>query len=683
MKHVLRSSVFVFTCFTCIWTLSPLFALEEETIEYPLDSGKYIGPVDVVLSQDGQFLFVAEEDARQLRKVRIDGTCPAEILPLPIRPARMKLLKDGQRIALVGGEVNGQFLLIDAEKMEILYSIPVGHTPIALDIFSPDVAEQSEEPEMAYVANRFSGDFSVLSLTEQKELNRIHFGREPIAIAVAPNGKTVIIVPHLPEDKAMESGITLTVRLYEPPTEVMTELRLRNGTMGARDVTIIPDGRYAFLTCMLANFENVPTHVDGGWMIENMIAVIDLETKQYADTFYLDDFGRGNGNPWGICCSPDSKFIAVTHAGSCEISLLSLPKLRQILDSRPISNRPGLGSLTTPYLRIGESALPTRMRIPTGLKGTRRIVMNEKHQMFFTAYYEDSIGRIDLIVTEPIEHSQGFLSDPKISEQPTRLDEPLVFAETPFLPLIFEDLTPLDLITGVHFDRKVARLGPVPVLTDIRWGNQLFNDATLCYEHWLSCATCHPDGRSDCVNWDLLNDGIGNPKNTKSMLLSHETPPAMISGVRANAEIAVRSGIKSILFAKRPEREAEAIDAYLKSLQPIPSSHLVRGELSESAKRGKSLFNSSRTGCSNCHPAPFFTDLQMHDVGTRSYRDTQGDYDSPTLVEVWRTSPYLHDGRYITIKELIVKGKHVNTDGRLDQLSEEEIDDLVEYVLSL
>ena len=49
-----------------------------------------------------------------------------------------------------------------------------------------------------------------------------------------------------------------------------------------------------------------------------------------------------------------------------------------------------------------------------------------------------------------------------------------------------------------------------------RKGEMLFNDAQLCFQGWQSCASCHPaDARADGLNWDLLNDGIGNPKNVK------------------------------------------------------------------------------------------------------------------------------------------------------------------------
>jgi hypothetical protein len=88
-------------------------------------------------------------------------------------------------------------------------------------------------------------------------------------------------------------------------------------------------------------------------------------------------------------------------------------------------------------------------------------------------------------------------------------------------------------------------------------------------------------------------------------------------------------------------------------------------------------------GCHICHPAPLYTDLKPHNVGTRSPGEFTERFDTPTLIEVWRTAPYLHDGRYTTIRELLVDGRHGLSSGRLEALSEQEIQDLVEFVLSL
>jgi len=57
-------------------------------------------------------------------------------------------------------------------------------------------------------------------------------------------------------------------------------------------------------------------------------------------------------------------------------------------------------------------------------------------------------------------------------------------------------------------------LGPKPQWDSVRRGEMLFHDGRICRRGWQSCATCHPDGRADALNWDLLNDGIGNPKKS-------------------------------------------------------------------------------------------------------------------------------------------------------------------------
>ena len=212
----------------------------------------------------------------------------------------------------------------------------------------------------------------------------------------------------------------------------------------------------------------------------------------------------------------------------------------------------------------------------------------------------------------------------------------------------------------------------------------LFHNADLCFQHWQSCATCHPDARADGLNWDLLNDGMGNPKNTRSMLLTQQGGPAMAMGVRENAQAAVRAGIAHIQFAVRPEEEARAIDEYLKSLRPVPSPHLIDGRLSPAAERGKKSFYDPNIGCARCHPEPYYSDKRAYDVGSAGEFDQPTDrFNTPGLLEVWRTAPYLHDGRYLTIKELIVRGKHGGKDGNLDTLNEQQVDDLVEFILSL
>ncbi|MEZ6080946.1 MAG: hypothetical protein R3C56_36335 [Pirellulaceae bacterium] len=93
------------------------------------------------------------------------------------------------------------------------------------------------------------------------------------------------------------------------------------------------------------------------------------------------------------------------------------------------------------------------------------------------------------------------------------------------------------------------------------------------------------------------------------------------------------------------EKDVDDLYAYLISLRPVPSPHLTPdGKLTESAER-EVLFE----GKANCVRLPSRTVLhrqrQMHTVGVLSPNEPDGRYDTPSLLESYRTAPYLHDGR--------------------------------------
>jgi cytochrome c peroxidase len=89
-------------------------------------------------------------------------------------------------------------------------------------------------------------------------------------------------------------------------------------------------------------------------------------------------------------------------------------------------------------------------------------------------------------------------------------------------------------------------------------------------------------------------------------------------------------------------------------------------------------------GCAECHPAPLFTDLKTSPVGTAGPLD-QGveQFDTPSLVEVWRTAPYLHDGSAATIRDVLTARNPNDEHGKTSHLTPAELDDLIAYVLSL
>ena len=153
----------------------------------------------------------------------------------------------------------------------------------------------------------------------------------------------------------------------------------------------------------------------------------------------------------------------------------------------------------------------------------------------------------------------------------------------------------------------------------------------------------------------------------------------MSTGIRPGAEAAVRAGFQHIQFAQVAEQDAVKVDAYLKSLAPVPSPYLQDdGELSEKAAKGKEVFK--QASCTSCHGGAYYTDFKQHNMGKQGIYDFQNVWDTPTLVEVWRSAPYLHDGRCKDMKAVFTEAKHGL---EYQELSDQEIEQLVEYVNSL
>lgn len=632
-------------CLLIVWNL---LAAAPPAAEAPV----YLGPSAVVASKDARSLYVACTDVKQIAVVDIAGGKVVRTLETPAEPTGMALSPDGRILYVTCAAPQSTVCLLEVNSGKLRGSIPAGHTATG-----PAVRPDGKR---LYVCNRFDNDVSVIDLEAEKEVARVPVTREPLAAAVTPDGEMVFVSNHLPLDPADGYDVAGVVTAIDTETNRPATIRLRNGSSSLRGVCVSPDGKYAYVVHILARYQMPTTQLERGWMNTNAMSVIDVQTQELVNTVLLDDVDLGAANPWGIACTADGKSICVSHAGTHELSVIDqaamLEKLLAIPDEKR-SGRPGTRSDA-----YGAAAAVTAAGVPNDLSflvGLRRRIR---------LHGGGPYGRFAI---EGI-HVKG----------PRGLA--LVGSKAYIACYFTDNLSILDLAPKSEKPVSTIPLGPRPKLTQQRRGELLFNDAMICFQHWQSCASCHPDARVDGLNWDLMNDELGNPKNAKSMLLAHRTPPAMASGVRADAAMGVRKGITHILFAVRPEEDAVAIDAYLKSLEPVPSPYFVDGKLSPAAQRGKRLFFDEKIGCAKCHPEPLYTDLLLHDVGSKGRFDRRETFDTPTLIECWRTAPYMHDGHYTTMKALIAEGKHGQRGGgAIDKLTEEQIDDLVEFVLSL
>ena len=612
----------------------------------------YLSPSALVADTQTKTLYIAQATAKQVVVFDIAASKVTKAFSLPGNPSGLALSADRSRLYVTWALTKGRVKVVNLQTGRVSYTLPAGHTPMAPVL--------SLDGKTLYVCNRFSNNVSVIDIAARKELTLIPVQREPVAAAITLDGSFLFVANHLPAGAADRGDIAATVSVINTKTnKVVTTIELPNGTTSLQGICISPDGRYAYATHILARYTVPTTQLERGWMNTNAFSIIDVQNKELIDTVLLDDVDYGAANPWAVGCTSDGKYICVTHAGTDELSIIDasamMDKIRKYhADQKNAQNRTiGQGD----YGSYGTSSMPSsnipnelsflygiRQRIKLCGKGPRALAIVGSN-IYVAEYFTDSMTVVDIGKT-----------------------------------------------TGTK--TTALALGSTPKMSIRRRGEMLFHNASLCFQHWQSCASCHPGGaRVDALNWDLLNDGIGNPKNTKSLLFSHRTPPAMFTAVRENAETAVRSGIRHILFAVRPEEDAVAIDEYLKSLKPVASPYLARrpasrrktrgqvnGKLSASAKRGRRIFNKAR--CASCHKGALHTDLQKYNVGIGKGLDKDREFDTPTLVEIWRTAPYLYDGRAVTIKEVLTKYNPDDKHGLTSNLSDKEITDLANFVLS-
>ena len=87
--------------------------------------------------------------------------------------------------------------------------------------------------------------------------------------------------------------------------------------------------------------------------------------------------------------------------------------------------------------------------------------------------------------------------------------------------------------------------------------------------------------------------------------------------------------------------------------------------------------------CAYCHFAPYFTDRQQRDVGTKQASDRQGKFDVPHLNNIYDSAPYLHNGMANTLEEIWTVHNPYDTHGYTNDLTKDQLNDLIEYLKTL
>ena len=561
-------------------------------------------------------------------------------------PAHFALSPDGAT-AYVADHTADAVRVVDLRAGAVTETYAVGRGPVHV-VVSPDGGR-------LYVSARFDKRVHVVDLAHS-EVSSFAVGREPYGLLLSRDGSRLYVANsvddtvsvHDPQTGAesmrwsvgrqprymietedgrlvVVCGLDRAVWILDTAGGAVLERRHVPKSSLMRQVVATRDGRYVLIAHLLSHDEVPTLQMERGWIHSNGFSVLDLDRSGRAVTLLLDELLRGAANPWGVALSPDGRTLYVTLSGIHEVALVDLPRALALAE---LTQTPeAITALSEDVEILAREGIARR--VPSGGIGPRGVA------------WSDALGAI--VVGN-------------------------YFSET---------LTVLDPENGTV--RATIALGAAHEETLERRGERLFNDARLCYQNWYTCASCHQeDATVDALNWDLPNDGVGNSKNAKTLHDVADTPPAMWAGVRSDMDAGVQAG-QRFLGAIPNEENHEALLAFLRNARIAPNP--FRGDDSDAEARGKRLFERAR--CPACHMAPKYTDLRMHDVGLRGPLDQRSRFDTPSLRDVYRTAPYLHDGRAPTLLSIFTDHNVRDWHGRTRGMTPAELADLVAYVRSL
>ena len=244
-----------------------------------------------------------------------------------------------------------------------------------------------------------------------------------------------------------------------------------------------------------------------------------------------------------------------------------------------------------------------------------------------------------------------------------------------------------------------------PLSKEIHRGKILFYTALqpMVGRRWISCSSCHPDGDPDGRTWQnpeglratppLFGLAWTHPLHWSADRDESQDFEHTIRGALMQGRGLVRGGINKSLDKpnKGLSADLDALAAYTNSHKFTMSPYAKTG-LSESAQRGRSLFNSKKVGCATCHSGPFYTDSRprpkplRHDVGTGQADPSEKmgpKYDTPMLLGLYRSAPYLHHGKAATLVDVLTTHNTGDRHGHTSHLDKKQLGDLAEFLKAL
>lgn len=615
-------------------------------------------------------------------------------------PVALAVSRDGNRLYVACERAN-LLLEVNVAERRVLREVQVGQRPCGVAL--------SHDERQAFVANRLSGTLTVVDVDSFRETRTVPVGQEPHAVAIDPgsdaalvlttgdNGATVVdadgqtstrpllmgsgpwsaaidprnrlayvtnVRPTIPQFRdAVQSELTV---IDLQSRRVHSRLRVPEANM-LQGIAWVPNANVALFTLMRTKNLIPTSRLAQGWVITNGIGVAWPDGR--VDQVLLDEPGASFPDPLDIAATPDGRWAIITSGGANEVAVVDIGRLLAWVQGHSELDR---ANKLPNY--VGSAAEFVTARIPVGRNPRGVTVSADSSRAFVTNALDDTISIIDLN---------------KLAVE------------------------------------GVIDLGGPREVTELRRGERLFHGAGITFGNQFSCRSCHPDGHTNGLAFDIEADGIGlHPVDNRTLRGIFDTPPFKWEGT--NPTMHRQCGPRLAVFFTRlapfSKDELDATMRYICTIEQPPNRYRRPDGLTVAQRRGKLVFERTTTNdgtplaqedrCVGCHNGAYRTNRQRSRVGTTMWLDTVLDvdlsnlyqtdefgelgiffyadvgipqiaFDVPQLRNVVDSPPYLHNGGCATLEEIWTRFNMVDDHGATADLTRQQMNDLIAYLKSL
>ncbi len=588
---------------------------------------RYRSPDDMALSPDGRRLFVVCSGSGEVMAVDTATGAIAGRVPVGKVPRGIALAPGGKRF-YVTNSWSDTVSEVDATSLQVLRTLPAGFEPTGVTV---DAARN-----VLYVANRLSDDISMIDLAAGADVQRFVAGRGASYVAASPDGAHIYVSHIYPEIGHFRAAPLSEITELDAARHVVARRLALHNAAGVFHIALSRDGRIG-IAGELRPKNLVPlAHVEHGWVFGDSLAVFG-EGIDGVVQLPLDQIETFPSLPFGVAISPDQTRAYVSASGSNEILILDFAKL------------------------VAAARSPKAARMANDLSASAAYVLAH-------------------VAVGHNPRSLQVSPDGKLLYVANRLDDTISVVDTARAAVI-----------------STIPLGAPSPLTPERRGERLFYSSMYSFGHQFGCANCHLDSTFDGLSWDLEPDGFGvDIVDNRALEDIKDTAPYKWNG--GNPDLQTECGPRTERFFFRSQgfrgADLEDLVKYIQSIPLRPNRYrLPGGELTPAQERGKAIFTRTvkKDGtpipeilqCDVCHAGKHYTSKVSMDVGTGKPSDRSPLVDIPQLTNVVNSAPYLHDGSARTLEEIWTVFNPHDEHGVTNDLTKDELNDLIEFLKTL